>query len=296
MKIFINAVQKEVYFNETLLSNLDCLCERVEKKWDDVIYIFGEEGDGKSTFAAQICAYLDPNFCLNNVCWNRDQFLKLVDELPIGSAILLDEAFSSFSTASARTALGTAIISRMTTIRRKRLHLIIVAPLLFEMSKYLICHRTRAAFRIYETELERGYFWGYDRERLRALYRMGKKEENYLAVKPTFSGRFGSWFPLDEAEYDKRKEEGTKEGPDKRLSEKEYKKAAVEGAYNVISWLRERRLLKNGYTNALSDYFGKSKRTIRSHLYTNSQGLLGNVAGKPAISDIYPKKEVGDES
>lgn len=282
MKIKIPCMNNdELYLDETLVHNLGCLQERVEKKWDDVIYVFGEEGDGKSTFAAQVGAVLDPKLSLKNVCWTRDGFLKLLDEVAVGSVVILDEAHMSFSSANARTALGNAIVNRMTTIRRKRLHLIIVAPLLFEMSKYLICHRVVAAFRIYSTDLQRGFFWAYDRDRLRALYRLGKKEENYFAAKPTFHGRFGSWFPFNEQEYDKMKEEATKNVEEEKVNATMVTKLEREGALKLASYLQTNRWLKNGAITGISEYFHLGKSRIHDLLLENRGFSLGNTAPEP---------------
>ena len=85
------------YIDGYLKSNLDILKEAVRKDFDGCLYIIGEEGSGKSTLGFQIATYLMPTFSLDWICWTPQQFMQLVNRAPKGAAIVLDEAYMTFS-------------------------------------------------------------------------------------------------------------------------------------------------------------------------------------------------------
>jgi len=206
MKITVNG--KERYIDGYLLSSINILKEAVAKKWDGVIYVGGYEGDGKSEWAGQFAVIVDPSYCLDRCVFTPEQFVKAVDDAEVGQCIVYDEAQDVFESTN-RDKTAQMIKSKMTRIRKKRLFIVIVAPDFWRINKYMFIHRSRAFIRVYANGLERGYFEYYNREKKHELMIRGKRNE-HLCVPPSFRGRFTHWFPLDEEEYDTKKEAATR--------------------------------------------------------------------------------------
>ena len=113
-------IKKGYYLNETFRNNLDFAAKRRDKKWDNVSIYCGDEGSGKTTMASQDCKYLDPDFKLDNVCFNKKQILWALDSLPQGSSIQFDE-FALEGMSGDLGAVQKIIIKKITTIRKRRL-------------------------------------------------------------------------------------------------------------------------------------------------------------------------------
>lgn len=233
MKVDINGVER--YFDAYLINALDIIKEAVAKKWDGVIYVGGYEGDGKSEWAAQAALYVDNTYNIDRCVFTPAQFIEAVDNAEEGQAIVYDEAQDAFESVN-KDKLARAVKSKMTRIRKKRLFIFIVAPDFWRINRYLFIHRSRAFIRVYANGLDRGFFEYYNREKKHELMVRGKKNE-HLCVPPNFRGRYTHWFPLDEAEYDAKKEAATQEvGKDDTKTEKKYE--AIRGRVIKADFLK----------------------------------------------------------
>jgi len=276
VKTIIN--KQEMYMDGYLKSNLDLLKQAVAKKWDGVGYVCGYEGDGKSVLASQIAYYLDPTYNLDRCVFTVQQFEKALDEAEKGQVIVFDEAYNTFSNNNRHDKFNKMIVSKLTMIRKKQLFILIVAPTFFDMNKYLVIHRSRFMIHVYSEELERGRFRFFNREGKHKLFIYGKKFENMYATKPAFIGRFTSFFPLPEKEYDIKKDEAIK-AITKALKTKKYKnltKAQIELAQNkLVLWMRNRKLLAKDYLSVLAEEFFLIKRdTYRKRLVAARDKVL----------------------
>ena len=83
--------KKGYYMDGIHKSNLDFAKQRREKKWDNVFLYCGDEGSGKTTKASQDAYFMDKDFKLDNVAFNKKQILWALDSLPQGSSIQFDE-------------------------------------------------------------------------------------------------------------------------------------------------------------------------------------------------------------
>lgn len=205
VKIEINGVER--YYDGYLKDNLDIIKQAVVLKWDGVLFVSGYEGDGKSVLAAQVALYFDPTYELARCVFTPQQFMDAVDHATPGQAIVYDEAQDAFESTN-RDEQSRAIKSKMTRIRKKGLFIIIVAPDFWRINKYLFIHRSRCFIRVYAEGLTRGFFEFYNREKKHQLYIEGKRHEKIL-VQANFRGRFTKWFPLDEDDYDHKKDAAT---------------------------------------------------------------------------------------
>ncbi|KKK70570.1 hypothetical protein LCGC14_2922690, partial [marine sediment metagenome] len=66
-------IKNDYYISAEIKQQLDKSKEIVINADQDRIFIItGREGSGKSWLAMQIAAYLDPTFCLDDVCFDAD--------------------------------------------------------------------------------------------------------------------------------------------------------------------------------------------------------------------------------
>ena len=254
------------YISETLYGNLDILSKKIV---DDMTFLgvcFSstlEVGTGKSSFMQQIAEAwgelmkknhnIDIPFTMNNIVFKPRDLIERSFKLPKYSVIILDE----WEDAHYWSELGITLRQFFRKCRQLNLFMLVIIPNFFELSKtYAI---TRSIFAIdvhFAGDLERGHFKFYNFDKKKELYLKGKKEYNYYAVKPNFTGRFLKGYTVDEAEYRKRKLEDTEEVDSKNKKIGDPKEIIIK----VFRQLRERMpYLK---LEQWSVGFGVSERTL----------------------------------
>lgn len=102
----------------------------IERNMHRVIMFVGAGGSGKSWAALRIAYEIDPKFKIDNVVFNYDQFLKLVnsDRLRAGSVMIWDEVGTGVSTRNFYTEQNKAISNIFQIIRHRNLAIIFTAP------------------------------------------------------------------------------------------------------------------------------------------------------------------------
>lgn len=256
------------YFDGYLHSNLEILQEAVRRDFDGVIYLGGYEGNGKSTFAMQCAAAVDPTFCLDRVCFDMKEFETRIRESSPGQAIVLDESWKDVNSGARHAASAQRFIRLLTENRKKRLFIFVVAATFFDINKYLLIHRSRAYIEIYTKGLDRGYFSFYDRERKKDLYIRGKRDWNMGLVPPTFRGCFQNWLPFSKEEYEAKKDKAINALNDehdkkKELSDEDIQKIRWDAVTGVVEHLKSKRFLKLGALNEVAEYLRVNPRTYR---------------------------------
>lgn len=181
----------------------------IDKDRDYVTVIDGEEGSGKSVLAQQIAKKLDPNFNIDNICFNADQFIERLKKAPKYSCIVLDEAFSSANSRSALTEVNRSLIGVATEMRQQNLFVIIVIPSFFDLDKYFALWRCRSLLHVYfSKDGSRGSYIIFPKSKKKYLYLNGKKFYNYSKPASPFPVcRFNNVYTVDELEYRKKKAE-----------------------------------------------------------------------------------------
>jgi len=184
----------------------------INKDRDFVMVIDGEEGSGKSVLAQQVARRLDPKFCIDNICFNADQFIERLKKAPKYSCIVLDEAFSSANSRSALTEVNRSLIGVATEMRQRNLFVIIVIPSFFDLDKYFALWRCRALFHVYfNKDGGRGSYIIFPKSKKKYLYLTGKKFYDYSKpASPYPVCRFNNVYTVDELEYRKKKAEAFK--------------------------------------------------------------------------------------
>lgn len=206
MKVKIGSVEQEL--DRPLIEILEMYKARIRKNWDAFVAISGEEGDGKSTFAKQLCCYMtNGKFDVSHIAWTPEQFEEKVLAAKPESAVLYDEAISGLDSLSTMSTVNRKLRKMAAQCRKRRLFICILLPSFFDLDKNMAIHRTRGLFKIYAPKLKRGYYAYYNKDKKKKLYILGKKYYDEQAVPPFFTGRFTGWTMIDEEEYEKQKDE-----------------------------------------------------------------------------------------
>lgn len=201
-------MKHELFIDDVIKPELANIKNAVTKKDRDFVFVVdGEEGSGKSVLSMQLAKELDPNFTLDNICFNADQFLQRLKTAPKFSCIVLDEAFSSANSRSALTEVNRSLIGVATEMRQQNLFVIIVIPSFFDLDRYFALWRCRALFHVYfQEDGSRGKYVIFPKTQKKYLYLTGKKYYDYSKpVSPYPPCSFNNFYTVDETEYRKKK-------------------------------------------------------------------------------------------
>lgn len=202
-------MDQELWVAPIVMKELDKVKKRVlTKDRDWVMVIDGEEGVGKSVLAQQLAKYLDPNFNINNITFNSDEFLKIIKDPKTkkGTAIILDEAFSSASSRSSLSEVNRAMIGVATEMRQKNLFIILCIPSFFDLDRYFALWRCRALFHVYFSQEEDRRYVIFSKEQKKMLYLLGKKTYSYNKPQSNFPPfKFANFYTIDEEDYRRKK-------------------------------------------------------------------------------------------
>lgn len=214
----------ELYIDTYLKTNLEEMHKLVKNDWDMVGLYAGREGSGKTVKAMQDALYLDPKFNLDNIVFNPEQFEQAVNKAPPYSVIMWDE--SDDLARNWQSTIVQSLTRYFKRIRSKNLFFILVTPTIFDMNKYFVMHRINYSIQVYDKKGRRGFFKFYNRNRIRKLYVDGKKYWDWTKGNPNFTGRFTKLpnnFPINWDEYNKKKDESTKNIIEKDQTPKQIK-------------------------------------------------------------------------
>lgn len=109
--------------------------ERADPEYEHslLISLVGTQGSGKSMAAITLCSALDPNFTIENIFFGYDELVHNRHKLQPNSAVLIDEQSQSYGIDSHRVML--ILSSLKEQLRKKSIHFIFCAPVLYEESK-----------------------------------------------------------------------------------------------------------------------------------------------------------------
>jgi len=214
--------------------------KRNKNNWDYVALVCGYSGAGKSTFAQSAARFLDPTFDETHIAFNDDDFIKITNELPDYSAVVLDESFQSLNSRISQSSVFLKIINHLQIIRQKRLFIFLCLPNFFDLSKGVAIFRASHLFLVYaQDDGTRGRFVAFDRNAKRLLYIKGGKYMDYNAVKGNYYAKYWEDFVVPEEIYGAMKKEHLQsQGMNER---KDIKKEILK---NLVLYLRKSAKLK----------------------------------------------------
>lgn len=209
MKV-VNPVGGFFYMDDFLSRQLDKACKIVGEKDEDRVWLVdGRERAGKSVFAMQLAAKLDPNFDLSRVVYSSQAFKRAVLNARKGQAIIFDEAFKGLSSKGALSKINKLLTSLMMEMGQMNLFVFIVLPTFFELQRYVAVHRSQGLFHVYKKNGKRGFWKYYNQNQKLNLYMRSsyyRYEGKGLPV-PYCRGRFFDQYVVDEVEYRRVKRE-----------------------------------------------------------------------------------------
>lgn len=203
--------QEQVWIAPLVSKELSKVKKRVlTKDRDFVAVIDGEEGVGKSVLAQQLAAFLDPNFTMDNILFNSNDFMKKIKDPKTkkGTAIVLDEAFSSANSRGSLSEVNKAMIGVATEMRQRNLFVFLCIPSFFDLDKYFALWRCRALFHTYFTSEDDREYIIFPKNYKKLLYLNGKRTYNYSKPRsplPPFT--FPNKYMVNEMDYRKIKQE-----------------------------------------------------------------------------------------
>lgn len=207
--------EKNVYVDNKLDRNLSKQVAAVTEKDKDKFFVVdGKEGSGKSVFAMQLAARVDPSFNLSKVCFTPSQFKQAIYDADKGQAVVFDEAFTGLSSRAALSKINTLLVSLMMEMRQKNLFVFIVMPSIFILDKYVALHRAVGLFHVFTKKGKRGYWIFFNRHKKKMLYLFGKQTYSYSGKsipKSGFKGKFLDQYVVDENLYRLKKKKALKD-------------------------------------------------------------------------------------
>lgn len=228
--------KKSFYLSKLLAMNLDNYVNGVMNKTTSAVFIVdGRSGLGKTTLSMQLGCYINnkvkeiykkkgkekecPKFTLDNVCWTPETFIDILKDkdkkLKKGDIVILDESMI-ISSRTSMSEINKAVIIMMSLIRSKQLFIIFCANSFFDLDKNLSIHRADLLINLYPKGgrfADRGAYQVIpsNKGQMKNLYIIGKKYYDYSKARAAFNDTFSAWFPFDENEYEKRKQESISE-------------------------------------------------------------------------------------
>jgi hypothetical protein len=210
-------------FSTRLGKNLQILRDATLKQnFDACIIVDGKEGSGKSVLAQQVAAFMDVEHKieLSQVCFRKDDVMKLALSLPKGKAIVYDEARGGLNRRRSMDDVNIELTDMLAEIRQRNLFFIFVMPSFYDMDMNVAVWRTRCLIHVfYDWNIEsseplvRGSFRFYSEEGKKQLYCNKYYRQSYaypFLNDNSFDDRFGDHYVVDKEEYIKKKAEAAR--------------------------------------------------------------------------------------
>lgn len=277
-------IEEDFYFDGYIKSNLDLGLEQLHNDFDQVWFVDGGEGEGKSDLAAQYGYYVNPeetrHTFLDRVCLSAEEFDKVILGAKQFDSVILDEAFGGMSSSGTMGRINRVLQRRFTEIRAKNLFVFIVAPSFMDIMRYFAIWRSKCLLHVYlSKDRKRGFAAFYGEQKKRKLFILGKKHfYNYQVVPPQFTFRFIKQMHkcFDKEKYDDKKKLITTRKPEDLDKERiEFKKREL-----VAFFLKNLEKIGNPLTpSQKAEVFGYSNRNIRriAKEMREKDGLGGNI-------------------
>lgn len=206
-------VEGEYFIDNILRQELDKIKLAVTKKDRDyVMVIDGEEGSGKSVLAMQIAKYLDPDFNLDKLVFNSNQFIDSIKKVKRHSCVILDEAYNASNARASLSEVNRSMVAVATEMRQRNLFVIFVLPTFFDLDKYFALWRCRALIHVYFNKKgRRGKYIIFPKTHKKLLYLNGKKKYDYSKPQSPYPPcDFTNHYVLNEEEYREKKSQAFK--------------------------------------------------------------------------------------
>ncbi len=223
--------------DDILKNQIDVLLKNIIKDWDFTIIISGsgEVRVGKSVLAMQIGSYWKeqmkkihdievPFSVKENFVMDGRKLIEVGNRLGQNfpySPLIFDEAGADLEGKKVMTQLTQDVLDYYRECGQYNMLNILVLPEYFDLPKGIAMTRSICLLDVYyitdqNAIFQRGFFNFYSKRAKKKLYLKGKRELDYKAAKYDFNGKFPNFYPLDEKEYRKLKQESLTKRESKR--------------------------------------------------------------------------------
>jgi len=167
-------------FDPVMIARCYSIYKEIHRKdRDHFWFICGKEGSGKSTLASQIAAWIDPNFKVDNFCFDVRDYVEKVKTLPKGSSIVLDEGGVALFSRSAMGIDNKKIVRLFMLQRQKNFNVIVVCPSFYDIDTYVRKHRVNTLIRV----INQGDYMGYLPKAISIINEVGYRKKPLSAIK-----------------------------------------------------------------------------------------------------------------
>lgn len=231
------------WMEDRLKEKLDMMIARMSggSKRDNLVLIDGDEGDGKSTMAAQVGYYIHYEtkrpYTLDNLFFNLEELMTFALNTK-EQIIIWDEGALGGLAGDWWNKHQKKFLKLLMVARKRRHFFIICIPKFFKMNEYLVLDRSIALIHVYSRkQIEQGkyvYFNKIMKERLyydwrKSRYRNYRKYYNFHGSFPNVFAKI-----FDEDAYDKKKDMAilSIDKEDDKLDERSFRKNLSIGFLN----------------------------------------------------------------
>lgn len=206
--------EKEIYLDGILKNNLDLGMKQLRKDWDQVWFIDGKEGSGKSVLGVTCAYYVSSperrSSLIDRIVVKIEDAPQVIKDAQPFDSVVLDESYGAMASSGHMVKLNRMLQRLFTEIRAKNLFIFIVSPTFMDINRYFAIWRSKCLLHVYSDKGLRGYCSFFNEERKKRLFILGRKQfYNYNVVKPNFRFRFtnSSRNVIDWEEYKRIKKE-----------------------------------------------------------------------------------------
>lgn len=242
------------HIGDNLKSKWDKLKDgKLTKHDEDRFYVIdGREGSGKSLFAMQQAAYIDPTILENEgkkilprICFTPEEFLYAIRHTKSTAgetkAIIFDEAFRGMSSKGSISAVNKKVVQALMEMRQNNLVVFLVSPSFYLLELYPAMMRSNALFHVVkDRKSKRRIVRIFGFESKAKLYQIGLRKGWGYPIKTSNKVNFFNKYPGgDEFEqaYRKKKRDSLREEGKQEESISKWKvqrTLAIKTLYNLL--------------------------------------------------------------
>lgn len=270
------------------------------KMTSSVIIIDGKSNSGKSTLAAQIGLFFQPDMTLEkNYAWSVDRLLELIEVATPGMVIIMDEAMV-VNSRSSNSEDNLKLIIALSQVRSKGVFLLFCINSIHQLEKSISL--TRADFMFHLRRIGgisgKPKYCVYDENKMRELIVKNAGKYSYAGVVPNTSlFTFSKYFPFDDVRYDKLKHEESLKNLKSKDKDKDKRnvtnKKTVERLYRreyffylLVDYLVENnKMNKSELARLLKVNIGNFMTDLKNYKLRDKEELNNN------LKEMYQKNE-----
>lgn len=207
-KWFMDNEQDSMLFDAPLVGRCYTIyMDMIKRDRDHFALIVGSEGSGKTTLAIQMCFWIDPNFCVDNICFTPEDYVRRLRVVKPGSCLLIDEGGAIAFTRESMTQNNITMTKIYMLQRQKNVSVVVCCPSFWDIDTYLRRHRVNTLLRI----TKQGEYFGYLPKAIKIINDVGYRKKDLSKIRVPngsfWTGKFRREFPktINREDYLKKK-------------------------------------------------------------------------------------------